>query len=41
MTGMLLFYSMDGASSKGGVPFLIVLYIYIQLIRPGFTDVDA
>ena len=28
---------MDGASSKGGVPFLIVYYVYIRLIRGGLT----
>ena len=41
MTVLLLFYSMDGASSKGGVPFLIVFFIYIRLIPAGFTDGDA
>ena len=41
MTGILYFNSMDGASSKGGAPFLIVFFIYIRLIRPGFTDVEV
>ena len=42
MTGLLLFNSRDGASSKGGDPFLILLSVYLYSVNPaGIYRIDV